>query len=143
MPWAIPDLAREWKCSPEQIELWGAYGGLQIVALPTGSGSQVRAVLPEEKARYEGDKRRFPEGRYNPTERDSHLLLIGALAVAYTGGDVRILREPGRLVSDIAQCAAANGCALVRGTDTNIKALSEAIALLTAKGAYSPDKLAA
>lgn len=134
----LADLAIAWGCTVEQIEIFGN-DGLEIIPYPLDAFRTIRVVRAEEKARWEAlgspAKRRF-----RSDERDSLLLLVGAFAVGYSGGDPAMLTEPGRLVSDLQECAATNGAPMPRSYDTNTALLVEAIELLEVNGYKRPKK---
>lgn len=134
--WTVDALASNcagaWNLHPHCILAYAEAGTLSL----TVNADDQLGITAEEKARFEG-AREPQEKRYNPTERDTHLLLIGAFAVGYSGGEASMLDEPGRLITDLEKCAAANGAPMPRSYDTNTNALKRALELLRLNG-YRP-----
>lgn len=131
--WPIPALAQDWGIHESAALVLLQSYGLEFETRMV-LGIELIGITNEEKEAFERIARPRAAPRYNPTERETHLLLIGALAVSYCGGDAAILDAPGRLISDLEQCAAANAVPVPRGYDTNTNALTEALTLLERHG---------
>jgi hypothetical protein len=134
-PWALADLAREWGLSVDAIEIAGAMSGLRIMELvidmETNRG--VRAVLHEEKLRYEAEnapgKRRFPEGRFNPSDKRSHQHLITQLLSMYYGAG-GIPGKPYTIAGEVEQHTAATGLQNPISKETAAKVIRDSLALV-------------
>lgn len=135
--YTLPELAKRWGCDVDQVRLYIVADGLPAVELSSPDGGMLLAINREDVEQFEDRGEQRP-ARYNPRERESHLALIGAFAVAWSGADVSMMEEPGRLTSDLEQTAAMKGVPMLRGYDTNTNAIREALELLEANGYQRP-----
>lgn len=136
--YSLQTLANEWGCDVEQLELMESLSELEIITVQ-GDSREFRAVTREEKRRVEAMKP-MPEraSRYNPTERASHLALLGALLVLWAR-DANLLSKPYAVVSEIEQDAARWSIPMHRSKDTNAAMVGEAIAMLRSDGWANDD----
>lgn len=142
--WTIEALASDrhggWNLHPDCIRAYIAAGQLAIEVQEV-DGDSVQVVMAEEKRRFEGAAANDePLGR---RRENSLLQIIGALAIAYSGGDQSLIDHPYTLLADLEKCSGANGAQWPCSDDTSAEALRDGIDLLRANGLYRPRKEAA
>lgn len=137
--WTIDALASNlpggWNLHPDCIRAYIAAGQLAIEVREV-DGDQMPVVLAEEKQRFEAAA---PQDEPLNKRRENTLLqIIGALAIAYSGGDSEMIEQPYSLAADLEKCAGANGAQWPCSDDTTADALRDGIDLLRARGLYRP-----
>lgn len=142
--WTIEALASDlpgaWNLHPDNIRAYIAAGQLAIEVQEI-DGDQRPVVMADEKKRFEGTA--TTDEPLNRRRENTLLQIIGALAVAYSGGDPGLIEHPYALLADLEGCAAANGAQWPCGDDTGAEALRRGVELLKANGRYEPRRKAA
>lgn len=133
-PWALPDLARKWNCSLEQIELYAAYEGLQIIQVPVRGGREIDAVADEERLRFR------PEAKPRDLRSDARQSYAEAVAIllAYAFGNDPATLDSYARESALAEYAAGVGLGLTRGPKTIALIFKEGAELLQQCGHIKP-----
>lgn len=137
--YALPDLAIAWGISLAQVQTyaeWGAGSERLEVRQCELSGVAIPGVMLEEKRRFESlrQPKRFPEGRFNPSDKASHQALIAALLLICYGKNSELLLGPYELANQVEQDAAGLGLGLDRSRETNAKIMREAQNVLKQAG---------
>ena len=137
--YTLSDLAATWDVSVARIETYrdaGTVSGERLEVCACGPGA-VDGVTPQEKRRFEGLPQfaeRFPDGRFNPSDKASHQALIAALLLICYGKGSEIVSGHYELANQVEQDAALLGLAVDRSQETNAKIIREAQAILKQAG---------
>jgi len=136
----LESLAEAYECHVDDLRALADCGKLEAVErFVLGEARWV--VMAAARAEFEARTDRGPEKIHK--RRENNLLRqIGVLAIAYAGGDLSMLEQPGSIWADAERTAAIHGASIANepSSQTAAAAMRDGIELLKAEGGYNPKR---